>query len=102
MGQGFNLIGAYVVKYRYQRGWTQEALAAKLQRLGCDVTAQVLANIETRRCGANDTLIGYLAKAFQVGVDELFPPSWQSKPSPLAKRVASQSVGGQRKKTRPQ
>ena len=44
-----NLIGQNVAKFRYQRNWTQEELVAKLQLLGCYMTRDILANIETQR-----------------------------------------------------
>ena len=98
MGLGVNFIGAYVVKHRHERGWTQDMLAAKLQLLGCDITAQVLANIETQRCGASDTEIGYLAKAFEIGVEELFPPKWRGQSS--AKKSATQSAASPKNQSR--
>jgi len=49
MHRDVNVVGSNVAKFRYQRGWTQDELVAKLQVLGCYMTVNILANIETRR-----------------------------------------------------
>ena len=72
-----NVIGPNVVRLRHQRNWTQEKLATKLQLLGCDITPQVVANIETGRCVATDTHIRFLVKVFRIHVADLFPPEWR-------------------------
>ena len=74
MQRNLNIIGPAVVKLRYRSGWTQDDLVAKLQVLGCYMTRDILANIETRRCVATDTQIGYFVDVFEVDVRELFPP----------------------------
>jgi transcriptional regulator with XRE-family HTH domain len=48
MGQ-LNIIGSVVIKLRFERGWSQETLAAKLQCQADDISRDVLANIETGR-----------------------------------------------------
>lgn len=67
-----NLIGRKVARLRYQKGWTQDTLVAKLQILQCDITRDIIANIELRRCVANDTQCAFLARVFSVSIDELF------------------------------
>ena len=69
-----NVIGPMVVKLRYRRSWTQDDLVAKLQLLGCYMTRDILANIETRRSIATDRQITFLAVVFRVSVADLFPP----------------------------
>ena len=69
-----NVIGPRVSKLRYERGWKQDDLVAKLQLLGCYMTRDILANIETRRSAATDIQIGFFCEVFEVGVVELFPP----------------------------
>jgi transcriptional regulator with XRE-family HTH domain len=69
-----NLIGKKVGRLRYAKGWTQEILAAKLQILQCDVSREVVANIENRRSVATDKHCFFLAKVFNVSIDELFRP----------------------------
>ena len=79
-----NVTGLCVIRLRHQRGWTQTQLAEKLQRLGCDITPQILANIEVGRTPVIDGLILFFAKVFEVDVAELFPAQW---------RVGSQMKG---------
>ena len=69
-----NLIGPNVAKYRYERGWTQEELASKLQLLGCHMTREMLANIETQHRGISDEQVDYFADVFGMSRDQLFPP----------------------------
>jgi transcriptional regulator with XRE-family HTH domain len=68
-----NVIGQNIAKFRYQRGWTQDQLVGKLQLLGCYMTRDILANIETRRCVVTDKQIEYLAEVFGVDEGSLFP-----------------------------
>ena len=79
-----NVIGQCVIRLRHKRGWTQTQLAEKLQRLGCDITPQILANIEVGRTPVIDGQILFFAKVFEVDVDEMFPEQW---------RVGSQMKG---------
>jgi transcriptional regulator with XRE-family HTH domain len=69
-----NLIGPNVIKFRYQKGWTQEMLASKLQLRGCYITRDVLANIELRRSAVTDFQIRAFAEVFGVAESDLFPP----------------------------
>lgn len=69
-----NLIGRKVAKLRFQFGWTQEILVAKLQIRGCNITRHIIANIENRRSIATDKHCFHLAKVFNVSIDELFRP----------------------------
>ena len=69
-----NLIGPKIGKLRYARVWTQDVLAAKLQILQCDISRDVVANIENRRSVATDKHCYFLAKVFNVSIDELFRP----------------------------
>ena len=68
-----NVIGQSVAKFRYQRGWTQDELVGKLQLLGCYMTRDILANIETQRCPVKDKQIEFLAQVFGVKEGDLFP-----------------------------
>jgi len=69
-----NLIGRKVAKLRYTKGWSQDTLVAKLQVLQCNITRDVLANIETQRSVATDKHCFFLAKVLGVSIDELFRP----------------------------
>ncbi len=44
-----NIVGQNVVIFRHKAGWTQDVLAAKIQLLGCYMSRDIIANIETRR-----------------------------------------------------
>ena len=68
-----NVIGSTISKLRYQRGWRQDELVAKLQLLGCYMTRDILANIETRRSPVTDTQIEFFCDVFAVKVQDLFP-----------------------------
>ena len=68
-----NVIGRNVSRERYQRGWTQDDLVAKLQLLGCNITRDILANIETCRCITTDKQIEFLAEVFGIQIQQLFP-----------------------------
>jgi transcriptional regulator with XRE-family HTH domain len=70
-----NIVGQYVVKFRHRAGWTQDVLAAKIQLLGCYMTRDIIANIETRRSPVTDKRIAILAEVFGVAVGNLFPPT---------------------------
>jgi transcriptional regulator with XRE-family HTH domain len=69
-----NLIGRKIAKLRYMKGWSQDTLVAKLQVLQCNITRDVLANIETKRSVATDKHCFFLAKVLGVSIDELFRP----------------------------
>ena len=69
-----NLIGRKVAKLRYMKGWSQDTLVAKLQVLQCNITRDVLANIENKRSVATDKHCFFLAKVLGVSIDELFRP----------------------------
>ena len=73
MRQNANFIGRNVGRFRYQQGWTQEDLAAKIQLLGGYMTRDIVANIENRRTSVNDTQIVFLAEALGVEIGDLFP-----------------------------
>ena len=74
MQHAANLVGRKIARLRYQKGWTQDMLVAKLQILQCDITRDILANIELRRSVATDKHCCFLAIALSVTIDELFRP----------------------------
>ena len=69
-------------------GLSQEALAAKLQVAGWDLTRGGLSKIEARLRRVNDAELLVLAKVLKCAVAELYP----AKPGDLA-RVLRQSRG---------
>jgi transcriptional regulator with XRE-family HTH domain len=64
MQHNHKVLGQNVAKIRRQRGWTQEELAAKLQLIGCNITPQIVANIETLHLPATDAQIAFSLKSF--------------------------------------
>ena len=68
-----NIIGPMIAKLRYQRGWRQDDLVAKMQLSGCLITRDVIASIETRRSPVTDRQIESVCRVFAVPVQELFP-----------------------------
>jgi transcriptional regulator with XRE-family HTH domain len=68
-----NLVGPQVRKLRYQRGWKQKDLAAKLQILGWDIDRASVSKIESQLVWVGDFEMFYLAAALRVDVKELFP-----------------------------
>jgi transcriptional regulator with XRE-family HTH domain len=68
-----NIIGQNVIKWRYQKDWTQDQLAAKMQLSGYYITRQIIANIESRRSSVSDKRVAYLAEIFDVKAGDLFP-----------------------------
>jgi transcriptional regulator with XRE-family HTH domain len=74
-----NFIRAKVGTLRCQKGWTQDELVVKLQLLGCPMTRDILANIETRHSPLTDKQINYFAEIFGVEAGEFFSKSAQRK-----------------------
>lgn len=77
-----------IAKLRYHHGWRQDDLVARLQIMGCDMTRDVLANIETRRSPVTDTQLDFFGRVFNVPVQELFPSC------PPAQRTRQAVVSG--------
>ncbi len=74
MPRDANLIGRKVARLRYQQVLTQDMLVARLQVLKCNITRDVLSNIELQRYVATDKHVFFLAKALKVEIAELFRP----------------------------
>ena len=72
-----SVIGQAIAKLLLQRNWTQEVLAAKMQISGCDISRDVIANIELGRTAVTDGLIVGFVRVFGVRLRELFPPEVQ-------------------------
>jgi transcriptional regulator with XRE-family HTH domain len=75
-----NIIGPTVRKLRMAAGLSQEALAAKLQVAGWDLTRGGLSKIEARLRRVNDAELLVVAKVLKCGVADLYP----AKPGNLA------------------
>lgn len=65
-------IGHNVRSIREQNGMTQDALAAKMQLLGCDITRSAIAKIEVGQRHLYPDEIVLLQKIFSVSYDEIF------------------------------
>jgi len=70
MSQTANVFGRNAPRFRYKKGWSQNALAAKMQLLGIYITRNILANIETLRSPATDKRVVIFAEIFSVPVDD--------------------------------
>jgi len=68
-----NLIGRQVGRLRYQRGWTQDTLAAKLQLAGWMITRSSISKIESGLTHVYDFRASYFAHVFGVEIAALFP-----------------------------
>lgn len=68
-----NVIGPIISRLRFERDWSQEMLVVKMQIKGCDITRDIIANIELRRCVATDAHIMGFMRVFGVRLKDLFP-----------------------------
>lgn len=68
-----NIIGPTVAKLRFERKWTQEILAARLQCQGVNVSREVLANIESGRTQVTDEHLIAFQTVFGVRIIRFFP-----------------------------
>lgn len=80
-----NIVGAQIRRIRYQQGLTQELLAARLNRLGWDISRGTLAKVEAGIRCLNEKELGWLAIALHVSVDELYPEGWRKKKAGAAR-----------------
>lgn len=81
-----NVIGLVVAKLRFERKWTQEILAARVQCQGVDVSRDMLANIESGRTKVTDEQVVGLQRAFGVRIILLFPKAVQELDEKFAER----------------
>jgi len=68
-----NLVGPQVRGFRVKKDWTQDALAAKLQVEGWDVSRESLAKLEAQFRRVPDCELLFLAKVLAVKITDLFP-----------------------------
>lgn len=73
MTQAQNIVGPQVRKARYARDLTQDALAAKCNLIGWDLSRGTLAKIESGVRCVTDVELFVLAKALRIEMSELFP-----------------------------
>jgi transcriptional regulator with XRE-family HTH domain len=70
-----NLIGRNIGRLRYQRGWTQDMLAARLQLAGWMISRSKISRIESEQTHVCDFQLIIFADVFDVEVAKLFPKS---------------------------
>jgi len=68
-----NIIGRKIGRLRYQRGWTQDVLAAKLQLKGCMISRDKISRIESELTHVYDFQLLAFANIFHVEVTTFFP-----------------------------
>ncbi len=68
-----NVVGPQVKHFRTSKGWTQEQLAARCNLLCWDISRSTLSKIEARGRKISDKEIALLAKALNVGIEQLYP-----------------------------
>jgi len=69
-----NVIGPQVKKLRLRLGLTQEALAARCQIAGLDLSRGTLSHLEARLRCVKDSELFLLASILKVSLEDLFPP----------------------------
>ena len=75
-----NLVGRQMSKLRYERNWTQDELADKLQLSGWPITRSGVSKIEGGSIYVPDFRLFYLACGFRVQLPALFPKIDLSQP----------------------
>lgn len=70
-----NIVGPQVRKLRSAKGWSQEELAAHLQKAGWDIARGTLAKVEARVRCVSDGELRTLARVLKVRMEDLYPPA---------------------------
>ena len=83
-----NVIGRMVAKLRFEFGWTQDTLVARMQCRGVEITRDVLANIESGRTKATDLHLLGFQRAFDRQIICFFPLEIQGLDAAIALRDA--------------
>jgi transcriptional regulator with XRE-family HTH domain len=68
-----NDVGPQIRRLRYEREWTQDLLAAKLQLHGWDISREGVAKVEGGYHLVSDRQLLCLSRAFKLHVEALFP-----------------------------
>ena len=69
-----NIVGPQVRKIRYQRGLTQQAMAARCEVLGMECSRAMISKIESQLRCVTDYELTILAQALKAPLLDLFPP----------------------------
>ena len=67
------MVGRQVRKWRDHRGWSQEAMACKLQLLGWSISRHSLAKLELGLRRVADCELFFLARVLRIDLRDLFP-----------------------------
>ena len=86
-----NAIGRVVSRLRFERNWSQDVLAARLQCEGVDVSRDMLANIESGRSKVTEDFIIGCQRVFQIQIILLFSKEVRELDEKLAQRNAAKS-----------
>jgi transcriptional regulator with XRE-family HTH domain len=70
-----NIVGSCVRRARSKQGLSQSEFAAKCQRMGWNIGRDILARIEASTRLVTDSELLFLARALEVSVADLFPPT---------------------------
>ena len=68
-----NAVGPRIRKFRVEREWTQDQLAAKLQLAGLDFDRVTVAKVESQIRSVYDFELVVVAEVLGVGAGELLP-----------------------------
>lgn len=74
-----NIVGPTIQRLRNTAEMSQPALAALCQRLGWDMSREILAQIESRRRYVTDWELMVLARALKVEVGTFFPSQFKKR-----------------------
>ena len=69
-----NDVGPQIRRLRYERGWTQDVLAAKLQLHGWDISREGVAKVEGGYHLVSDRQLLCLSRVFKVSLHAFFVP----------------------------
>jgi transcriptional regulator with XRE-family HTH domain len=68
-----NIVGSQIRRLRSEQGLSQHALAAKCQRLGWDISRDIIARIEAKTRLVTDSELVFFARSLDVPIISLFP-----------------------------
>ena len=68
-----NLVGPQIRKLRYQKGWSQNALAIRLQLAGLDKDRTGVGKIESQLVHVSDYQLLYFSEVLAVDLLDLYP-----------------------------
>ncbi|MGB2260613.1 MAG: helix-turn-helix domain-containing protein [Porticoccaceae bacterium] len=67
-----NVVGPKIRQLRQEKGWTQEALAARCNILDWDISRGTLAKIESQLRRVTDQEAVILARALRVEIEQIY------------------------------